>query len=1804
MAQELIARLRQQPDDMQAFASLRDHYERRQDWPSLANLLEGFAKRAPDPQYAAQAFSDAGDVVFHYLGDTARALALYERALERDPAHPTASARVTEVIERSGDTNRLLDHLQRRAAVLGRAGDKLGLAQVELRIGQLYEHTFARPDRAIAHYRKAFEADPTLVAAIYAAREIYRGAGNPKAAATLFNLEIKAEPELERRIALLRELAHLRANELNDLHGGIEALGRALEERPGDLAVMHELATMLLQRADQRGAGPAADQERARAADLMYQLAQGTPPEHAMAYCETALDAVPAHDGALELLEHLASEHGREDLLPIRWVGYLQAAPDAPGAPLRRRQLGFAYLDAGQTEDAMVCLEPLLELGDAEVAEVLIPLFREQGRDEDATYALSIAVAGLPPERRLPRLREIIESLVKAGDVEQAMQRAHEVLAIEPGDPEALGFLEKEYRSRKDDLALRDLMLEASRVPDVSPEVRKRRLREVAKLSEESLDDLPGAIAAWRAITTVDPTDMEASAALAERLEQAEQWDELVQVLDRQAITETDPDTKVATLMRLALVHRDRRDDVDAAVDALRAVLQIEPDDPAARDALCDALLLGDAVIEAVPLLEARIDDTSDRQEKLRLLEILASTYEARLGDDERAFSTSARILDEDPSNLAALDRMERVDSRSQNISRLLETLAYRAEVVPREERADILVRIGSVADESLGDLDRAADTYQQALDLAPDRVDVLDALVSVYDRAGRYKDLVVLLRERAKLEESPVARAELYRRIARTLRDRVQNDEAAAEAWTQVLEAGEDEEALRALADRARAAESAAELEALLARLIDVVADDMERRDLALERAQLLHGLERTSEAAAVLRTVVLELDPQHLSAMQLLTRYCEADDDLPGAADALERQLALLEDPGMRLPVAQKLAELYEGPLDDTERAILALYAWIDAEPNELEPRERAAARLETTERHQELVQILDGIAQLTTDDARASEVTRRAAEVAAKGGDIDGAWARLEPRVLADAESERMLRELADQHGRHEQLADLFCRLAKRTDDPAEIRRWWSDAATVFGGPLADPTRALEAMLRAYATDLADEGMLGEVERLSTRAGAYARLAQVYERLLRSVESTDGKIKLLLRHAKLLDEHAGQPSEALDRVFRACAMRPEDDSLLATAEELAPRAGRGDELLHVYDVRRSKAADDAGRVDALLRAARLCDRGLRDRERAFQYIAQAVALTVRTPELSDTVEDAIDELDRERPELGNRDATRTLVQLYAMLAEDSEDDPRAGATLLLRGARLLEERLTDPQAAIASLEKASTLAALPHVLDALEAASDRLGRDDELDRHLEHLIEEALDSATAADLLRRRGRRLEEKLGRYEDAADVFRQLISVRRDDHDAADHLIVCLRKAGKHQDMLIALDREIRSAEDPERKLQLMREVASVWEKELANKWEAIDAYKKILKVAPGDAEATAAIERLGAKSTGDEGELLADVAAEPAEPVGADLATGELSMSDVVDLGTGELEMVSGEVTGEVSGEVTGEVTGEVLDEAPPFADDDEEATVGATAGHVSGVDALLEGATTGDAGTTGFDDETAYEGGLDEGSVDSALSGADALLDSHTTAETEASLDEEFPAPDPTGGGDVSSEELPFAATQFAGASIVEDPSELGTFGATEEPAFDSQPPTAAGSLRSDGVVKLIDDDEPDDEEDEASPFESVPPPPGDFRGEGTVDLAAEAVEAEFEGGAGGTGEYEDVMSIDGMDLELLDDPETLDAVDLQSDASIEELDAEMLEFEELDPDDLESAELDPDQLDEAPPARSIPPPPPRDD
>jgi tetratricopeptide (TPR) repeat protein len=195
------------------------------------------------------------------------------------------------------------------------------------------------------------------------------------------------------------------------------------------------------------------------------------------------------------------------------------------------------------------------------------------------------------------------------------------------------------------------------------------------------------------------------------------------------------------------------------------------------------------------------------------------------------------------------------------------------------------------------------------------------------------------------------------------------------------------------------------------------------------------------------------------------------------------------------------------------------------------------------------------------------------------------------------------------------------------------------------------------------------------------------------------------------------------------------------------------------------------------------------------------------------------------------------------------------------------MLRASELLGSALDDERGAFDMLRQALLL--LPksdEVYAALLELAEKQTRLDSLDAHLSRLIDEAIDSSTAVALLRRRGALLEGPLNRFQDAAAVYTKLLQLRPDDAQASDKLRKSLRQSGRHQDLLLALNKQLQRTRDPETRIATLKEIALTWEHDLKNRWEALDAWKAVLREGPQDLDAVTAVQRLerGRASTPD----------------------------------------------------------------------------------------------------------------------------------------------------------------------------------------------------------------------------------------------------------------------------------------------------------------------------------------------------
>ncbi|MGZ5970207.1 MAG: tetratricopeptide repeat protein [Polyangiales bacterium] len=235
--EEIVRRLVADPNDQAALGAA--YADGQRDPRGYATLLERVGELTHDTTFAAHWLSEAAHVWSTTLGDARRAATLLMRAIDKDPASDVASDRLAGLYREKGDHRALVALYERRAKAL--AGVLNGDPALAQRLSMLHEDLgrlwqeppLSQPRKAVENFKKAFEVDPSAVSAIYAARELLKAEGNFKEALPLYDAEIRAIDDTERKLALYRDEASVR-QQSGDTKGATQTLRNALQLDPGD----------------------------------------------------------------------------------------------------------------------------------------------------------------------------------------------------------------------------------------------------------------------------------------------------------------------------------------------------------------------------------------------------------------------------------------------------------------------------------------------------------------------------------------------------------------------------------------------------------------------------------------------------------------------------------------------------------------------------------------------------------------------------------------------------------------------------------------------------------------------------------------------------------------------------------------------------------------------------------------------------------------------------------------------------------------------------------------------------------------------------------------------------------------------------------------------------------------------------------------------------------------------------------------------------------------------------------------------------------------------------------------------------------------------------------------------------------------------------------------------------------------------------------------------------------------------------------------------------------------------------------
>ncbi len=780
------------PDHHAAFSALARLYAAAARWQELTEIYERAIGRAPHDDEAIMWLFRLGAVREDRLSDPAGAMAAYERVLERDPSHFGALHALVRAATRAGEYARVVEALKLEASL---TKDPVRGASLLHRAAGITARECGDPAAASRALEELLRTQPKHRPSLESLASLLSDAGRWRELVSVYRRLLPLTSTAAEKVQLHHRMGEIHETQIGDDKAAITAYRAALmldaEFEPAREALLGalrrteswaELATALEGRID-RLPTPI---DRAHAATELGELQESRldNPEKALAMYEKALEEVSLYRPALDARERLLTDKESWNEL----CDALAAEVDELSDPFLRMQTALrAALVRGDQQGAvgpaLAAFRPVFEQHPEHIGALLaVEAIYARTRDEGglaATYS-KMAQVVRDPKAKLSALKELARARAAAGsDISKVLRQ---ILEHAPDDVEALTYLAQRAHEAGDvsqELTMHARLASTAADPRVGA-FHQTRVGELLLEENKPAD----ALAAFQAASALDATSLAATRGLSRAALGAEDAAALRFAALRERDLTQDKRVAVALLLRAALV-RMVSGEIPEAVTDYESAIALDPDCQRAAAGLRATLGRPDQAPQLIDLL-GRAALACSNPDNATALHLSVAELHAEVRDDlAAAVAAARRALEHTPDHHDALfalaDYLER-NGRWEEAVEAFERLVPRAS---DEQLVDIHLRVAKIAEDHLGDPERAIRSLRVVLSREEDNEHALGALVRLERLRGRHEEALRIAKKLIQVVTSDGRKAAVLTELAELERTRGQDAAAAASAFT-----------------------------------------------------------------------------------------------------------------------------------------------------------------------------------------------------------------------------------------------------------------------------------------------------------------------------------------------------------------------------------------------------------------------------------------------------------------------------------------------------------------------------------------------------------------------------------------------------------------------------------------------------------------------------------------------------------------------------------------------------------------------------------------------------------------------------------------------------------------------------------------------------------------------------------------------------------------------------------------------------------------------------------------------------------
>ncbi len=1331
------------PDSSVTQEKLRQLAQRSGGYGRYAAGVAAAAEHAVMPARKVELLSEAARTRLDLLDDPEGAIELYQRALELpgagDKEQLPVCRRLSELYSRVDRPRERFAILERLTTLEPSATTRRGVIGEAARLAESLGET----DKALALWRQRIDRDPSDLGALDSAILLLETAARWRELVVALDQRASRDVSAAQKRADLTRIAVVYRDRIDDAEQAIAAWQRVQREFGDDPETVGALTDLLAgggrwrELADllERTSGKDVERTTRRLNRLGEALATHLgEPARALSAFRAALAIDPVNEqaraGLLTLLD--APEHRK-------------AAADALATSYRENQDWAGYLK-------------------------LLPARLADAADDRTRLALLREAAFIQQQH--------------TGDLAGAVDNLAAAFPLAPRDGVMEGQL-LDLAARTERLAVADRALAAAIAALADDPGEAARLRLVrAELLETRLRDASGALDEYLTVFRHDRARQAAAAGVVRLATEAGRWDDaataltgyaaakerlddgLIAIYDQAGERALDaaaaaleqaagpagmPAAVAAQLWaRLAVWHRDRRGDRDAAVAAFKTSLAAGGDRADTLRALAELLRGGGPSAQLLDVLR-RLSDADPRD-----LDVLveAADTASRLGDREAsvvvlgqvlgrasgAWRGSAVVQSSRPAEAVvrwAIDGLVDLHRGAGRPQIAVDLLAESARLpFDADTRRDLRMRAAAIASSELRDNAAAIDMYRGVLSERPGDLEVIASLGALLETERRHAELLGLRHVQLGLEPDPARRLELRLDIARlvgvveetggryealiaNLADQPGHDASIDAAHHFLAGKGQHKALADLLEEQAGKLEAAGDA-ARAARLWARFATVAERDTRELERAIAGHR-----------RVVTLAPTQESFRALARL----QLDRGQPAQAVPWFESLLSTVSGAERLAVVDQLARAHLAA-HQPDRAIAAIESVLDDREPALELRTLLAQLYRDGEQWEPLARHLTRSLGFFGDD-RGPALAREAAAIYT--GKLDApakAIPALEKALALDPGDKELRTQLAVGlriAGRLDEARAILGELIegfgrRRSPERAQLHVELAKVAHAEG----KNDEALAEMEAASKMDVNNARIQRELAELCRAAGQDDKAERTYRALLLVVrrqppgddEAAVGQSEVLFELSRLAAGH-GDDTQARELLESAIDAAVQSDVEVRRMRRSLIAHGQAETLLRVLELRLAAAPEAASQARLYADMAEVLDASLGRSGDALAAIIKAINQAPARLDLHD----------RGRALSARAGATRAYVDAVETVVERlrRKDDPPLVAAILLKAGEALENDAGDLPGALALYRRVEMLGErLAEAYYAQARVAGALGDDEQQARALDSMLQ----------------------------------------------------------------------------------------------------------------------------------------------------------------------------------------------------------------------------------------------------------------------------------------------------------------------------------------------------------------------------------------------------------------------------------------------------------------------------------------